>query len=71
VLLLAMTCSALLYFVINTALITAVPYLKRGKWPTAAEMFGNFGWVGISVVGSAPVACLLFLAYPAGGRRPC
>jgi len=67
VLLLAMTCSALLYFLINTALITAVPYLKRGKWPTAAEMFGNFGWVGISVVGSAPVACLMFLAYQQAG----
>ena len=67
VLLLAMTCSALLYFLINTALITAVPYLKRGEWPTAAEMFGNFGWVGISVVGSAPVACLLLLAYQQAG----
>ena len=30
-------------------------------------MFGNFGWVGISVVGSAPVACLLFLAYQQAG----
>ena len=31
VLLLAMTGSALVYFLINTALITAVPYLKRGE----------------------------------------
>jgi diguanylate cyclase (GGDEF)-like protein/PAS domain S-box-containing protein len=67
VLLLAMTGSALVYFLINTALITAVPYLKRGAWPTPAEMFGNFGWVGISVVGSAPVACLLLLAYQQAG----
>ena len=67
VLLLAMTGSALLYFLINTALITAVPFLKRGEWPTPAEMFGNFGWVGISVVGSAPVACLLLLAYQHAG----
>ena len=67
VLLLAMTGSALVYFLINTALITAVPYLKRGEWPTPAEMFGNFGWVGISVVGSAPVACLLLLAYQQAG----
>ena len=67
VLLLAMTGSALVYFLINTALITAVPFLKRGEWPTPAEMFGNFGWVGISVVGSAPVACLLLLAYQQAG----
>jgi diguanylate cyclase (GGDEF)-like protein/PAS domain S-box-containing protein len=66
VLLLAMTSSALVYFLINTALITAVPFLKRGEWPTPAEMFG-FGWVGISVVGSAPVACLLLLAYQQAG----
>jgi len=67
VLLLAMTCAALVYFLVNTALITAVPFLKRSERPTAAEMFGNFGWVGISVVGSAPVACLLLLAYQQAG----
>jgi len=67
VLLLAMTGSAVVYFLINTALITAVPFLKRSQWPTSAEMFGNFGWVGISVVASAPVACLLLLAYQQAG----
>jgi len=61
-LLAATTCSALLYFLVNTALITAVPYLKRSHWPAPAELFSSFGWVGISVVGSAPVACLLFFA---------
>jgi diguanylate cyclase (GGDEF)-like protein/PAS domain S-box-containing protein len=61
-LLVTMTGCALVYFLLNTALITALPYLKRSEWPTPGEMFGNFGWVGISVVASAPVACLLFLA---------
>ncbi|MEO5844232.1 MAG: EAL domain-containing protein [Caldimonas sp.] len=67
VLLVATTCCALLYFLVNTALITAVPYVKRGKWPTIAEMFASFGWVGICVVGSAPVACLLYVAWQHAG----
>ena len=67
VLLVATTCCALVYFVVNTALITAVPYLKRSQWPTVGEMFGNFGWVGISVVGSAPFAGLLFIAFQQAG----
>jgi diguanylate cyclase (GGDEF)-like protein/PAS domain S-box-containing protein len=66
-LLVATTCCALVYFIVNTALITAVPYLKRSQWPTFGEMFGNFGWVGISVVGSAPFAGLLFLAFQQAG----
>jgi hypothetical protein len=36
----------------------------------SGEMFGNFGWVGISVVGSAPIACLLLLAYQQAAS-PC
>jgi diguanylate cyclase (GGDEF)-like protein/PAS domain S-box-containing protein len=67
VLLVATTCCALLYFLLNTALITAIPYLKRSQWPTLAETFGAFGWVGISVVASAPVACLLFLVFQQAG----
>jgi len=67
VLMVATTCCALVYFILNTALITAVPYLKRSQWPTVGEMFGNFGWVGISVVGSAPFAGLLFLVFQQAG----
>ena len=67
VLLVATSCCALLYFLLNTALITAVPYLKRSKWPTLGETFASFGWVGISVVASAPVACLLFLTLQYAG----
>ncbi len=66
-LLLVMLC-AVFDFVLNTALITAVPFLKRNQWPTARELFGRFGWVGITFVGSASIACLLFLAFQQSGR---
>jgi len=58
---------AVLYFVLNTVLITAVPHLKRNQWPTPREMFGNFGWIGITYAGSASVACLLFLTFQQSG----
>ncbi|MEO8806718.1 MAG: bifunctional diguanylate cyclase/phosphodiesterase [Burkholderiaceae bacterium] len=66
-LLMAVMLCAVLDFMLNTLLITAVPYLKRNQWPTAPELFGNFGWVGISFVGSASVACLLFLSVQQSG----
>jgi diguanylate cyclase (GGDEF)-like protein/PAS domain S-box-containing protein len=58
---------AVLYFVLNTALITAIPLLKRNQRPVLREMFGNFGWVGITFAGSASVACLLFLTFEQTG----
>ena len=66
-LLVATMLCAVLYFVVSTLLITAVPYLKRNQWPTSREMFGNFGWVGITYAGSASVACLLFLTFQKTG----
>jgi diguanylate cyclase (GGDEF)-like protein len=54
-------------FVLNTLLITAVPYLKRNQWPGARELFGSFGWVGITFAGSASVASLLFLTFQQSG----
>jgi diguanylate cyclase (GGDEF)-like protein/PAS domain S-box-containing protein len=66
-LLVATMLCAVLHFVLNTLLITAVPYLKRNQWPTLREMFGNFGWVGITFAGSASVACLLFLTFQQSG----
>jgi diguanylate cyclase (GGDEF)-like protein len=65
-LLVAMVC-AVLDFALNTLLITALPYLKRNQWPTLRELFGSFGWVGVTFVGSATVACLLFLAFRQSG----
>ena len=66
-LLLATVLCATFYFVLNTLLITAVPFLKRKQWPTLREMFGNFGWVGITFAGSASMACLLFLTFQQSG----
>lgn len=66
-LLVATMLSAVLYFVLNTLLITAVPHLKRNQWPALREMFGNFGWIGITFAGSASVACLLFLTAEQSG----
>ena len=66
-LLVATMLCAVLYFVLNTLLITAVPHLKRNQWPVLREMFGNFGWVGITYAGSASVACLLFLTFQDAG----
>jgi len=66
-LLAATMASALLYFVLNTGLVAAVPYLKRRHWPSLRELFGDFGWVGITFAGSASIACLLFLAFQRTG----
>jgi diguanylate cyclase (GGDEF)-like protein/PAS domain S-box-containing protein len=66
-LLLATMSCAVLYFALNTLLVTAVPNLKRNHWPTPREMFGNFGWVGVTYAGSASVACLLFLTFQQSG----
>jgi diguanylate cyclase (GGDEF)-like protein/PAS domain S-box-containing protein len=65
-LLVSMVC-AVLHFVLNTAFVIAVPFLKRQHWPTLGEMFGSFGWIGITFAGSASVACLLFLTYKVTG----
>ena len=59
--------AAVLYFILNTLLLTAVPSLKRNAWPSPREMCGNFGWVGITFAGSACVACLLFLTFRQSG----
>ncbi|HMC15760.1 MAG TPA: PAS domain-containing protein, partial [Albitalea sp.] len=65
-LVITMAC-AIGHFVLNTLLITALPYLKRSQWPALHELFGNFGWVGITFAGSASVACLLFLTFQQSG----
>ena len=48
-------------------LITAVCHLKRGIWPRPGELFGNFGWIGITYAASASVACLLYLSTQQSG----
>ena len=66
-LLVATVLCAIFYFALNTLLITAVPYLKLSKWPSVRELFGSFGWVGITYAGSAAIACLLFLTFQKSG----
>ncbi len=57
----------LVYFLLNSALVTAVPRLKRGEPFRVTDLFGIFGWVGIANAGSAAVASLLYLVLSASG----
>ncbi|MED5619870.1 putative bifunctional diguanylate cyclase/phosphodiesterase [Ideonella sp. BN130291] len=66
-LLLNTTAFALVYFVINTLLVTLVPKLKRNQGLMLSDLFGNFGWVGISYGVSACVAVLVYLTFQHSG----
>lgn len=66
-LLLATMLCSILYFALNTVLIAAIPYLKRKQWPVWKDLFGNFGWIGVTYAGSASIACLLFLTFEQAG----
>lgn len=61
-----MLCS-LLYFVLNTLLVTATGNLKRNQWPVWRDIFGSFGWVGVTFAASASLACLIFLSAKQSG----
>jgi len=54
---------AVVYFVVNTLLVTLVPHLKRRQPLVWREWLGSFGWVGIAYAGSASVAALIFLTF--------
>ncbi len=54
---------AILYFLLNTLLVTLVVYLKRNQRIVWREWLGSFGWVGIAYAGTASVAALLFLTF--------
>ncbi len=58
---------AIAYFVLNTLLVTAVPRLKRNERLRLSDLFGVFGWLGITYTGSAAVAALLYLTYRQSG----
>jgi diguanylate cyclase (GGDEF)-like protein/PAS domain S-box-containing protein len=66
-LLLSTLLGALIYFLFNTLLTTAVFHLKRSIWPQAGDLIGNFGWIGITSVASALIASLLFLSSQQAG----
>jgi diguanylate cyclase (GGDEF)-like protein len=52
---------ALVYFVLNTLLVTLVPRLKRNERVLPSDLFGNFGWIAVAYSGSASVAVLVVL----------
>jgi len=58
---------ALMYFVLNTLLVTTVLLLKRKERLNPREMLGSFGFVGIAYCGCASVAALLFLTFEQSG----
>jgi diguanylate cyclase (GGDEF)-like protein len=55
------------YFLLNTALITIIPHLKRGEPMRLAGLMGSFGWVGITYAASSLIAGLLYLAFKSVG----
>jgi diguanylate cyclase (GGDEF)-like protein/PAS domain S-box-containing protein len=61
-LLVAMT-FAIGYFLLNTALITVIPHLKRNEPMRLRALMGSFGWVGITYAASSLIAGLLFLTF--------
>ena len=58
---------ALVYFALNTLLVSTLPHLKRNEPLQLADLLGMFGWVGIAFAGSAAVASLLFLTFKESG----
>ena len=67
VLMIATMVLAVLYFLVNTVLATAVPLLKRNERLQVRSMIGNFGWIGVAFAGSASLSALLFLTYQRSG----
>jgi len=63
VLLLAAMTFAIGYFLLNTALITVIPHLKRNEPMRLRALMGSFGWVGITYAASSLIAGLLFLTF--------
>src|SRR5262245_28289467 len=63
VLLVAAMAFAIGYFLLNTALITVIPYLKRNEPMRLRALIGSFGWVGITYAASSLIAGLLFLTF--------
>src|SRR5262245_24950686 len=51
------------YFLLNTALITVIPHLKRNEPMRLRALLGSFGWVGITYGASSLIAGLLFLTF--------
>ena len=67
VLLLTAMTFAIGYFLLNTALITVIPHLKRNEPMRLRALMGSFGWVGITYAASSLIAGLLYLAFRSVG----
>jgi diguanylate cyclase (GGDEF)-like protein len=63
VLLVCSVAFAVLYFLLNTLLVTMVAFLKRNQAVVWSEWVGSFGWVGIAYAGTASLATLLYLVF--------
>src|SRR5262245_6528458 len=63
ILLLAAMVFAVGYFLLNTALITVIPHLKRNEPVRLQMLLGHFGWVGITYTASSLIAGLLYLSF--------
>jgi diguanylate cyclase (GGDEF)-like protein len=50
---------AIFHFVLNTAMFSALPRLKRGEWPRWSDISGNFGFTLVVSVASAAAAAWL------------
>jgi len=55
------------YFLLNTALVTVIPHLKRREPMRLSSLMGSFGWVGITYAASSLIAGLLYLAFRSVG----
>jgi len=67
VLIIATKAFALIYFVLNTLLISALPRLKRNERLQWSDLIGLFGWVGMAYSGSAALSALMYLTYQQSG----
>ena len=58
---------SLLFFMLNTLLVSTVLRLKRNERLQISDWLSVFGWVGIAFAGSGAVASLLYLTYRQSG----
>ncbi len=66
-LILATMAFGMVFFLLNTLLVTAVPRLKRNERMQLSDLVSVFGWIGLAYAGSAAVAVLLYLTYRQSG----
>jgi len=67
ILLVATMLFSVVYFIVNTFMISAVPKLKGGQPLRLDGLFSVFSWVGLAYAGSSALASLLYLAYRTSG----